>query len=250
MVEVRACRFLCRHCRWVIPRRMRRCRPINCGGECSRARASEPETKVAPRIPVPAPVVVVAQTPDILLARIPKSDTSAPVVKAAADPSPRSGDVEPETVIAPIETRTFEGAGQNVPRARVTRKGNLIFYVASYTRNKDWYTFVDTKGAKRTQLASSIERIEDLTPAEAFRLVAAPPEELSPHATRVPTGPRVAARTRYRSAARQDLYAAQEAMLNQSMSNIGYTPTGIPMHMGPRGGIYHISSGGNKVYHP
>jgi hypothetical protein len=31
-------------------------------------------------------------------------------------------------------------------------------------------------------------------------------------------------------------------------SSLGTTPTGIPLHMGPRGGIYHYSKSGKKVY--
>lgn len=31
---------------------------------------------------------------------------------------------------------------------------------------------------------------------------------------------------------------------------IGYSPTGKPIYRGPRGGEYHYSGSGNKVYHP
>jgi len=31
---------------------------------------------------------------------------------------------------------------------------------------------------------------------------------------------------------------------------IGYSPTGKPIYRGPRGGEYHRSESGNKVYHP
>jgi hypothetical protein len=33
-----------------------------------------------------------------------------------------------------------------------------------------------------------------------------------------------------------------------SSSSLGTTPTGIPLHMGPRGGIFHYSKSGKKVY--
>ncbi len=33
-----------------------------------------------------------------------------------------------------------------------------------------------------------------------------------------------------------------------SSTSLGTTPTGIPLHVGPRGGIYHYSKNGNKVY--
>jgi hypothetical protein len=32
-------------------------------------------------------------------------------------------------------------------------------------------------------------------------------------------------------------------------SSPGYTATGIPLHVGPRGGVYHYSKSGKKVYH-
>jgi hypothetical protein len=35
---------------------------------------------------------------------------------------------------------------------------------------------------------------------------------------------------------------------NSTSSSLGTTPTGIPLHMGPRGGIYHYSKSGKKVY--
>jgi len=31
---------------------------------------------------------------------------------------------------------------------------------------------------------------------------------------------------------------------------IGYSPTGKPIYQGPKGGEYHWSNSGNKVYHP
>ena len=30
---------------------------------------------------------------------------------------------------------------------------------------------------------------------------------------------------------------------------VGATPTGLPLYKGPRGGVYHVSKGGRKVYH-
>ena len=33
-----------------------------------------------------------------------------------------------------------------------------------------------------------------------------------------------------------------------SSTSLGTTATGIPLHMGPRGGVYHYSKSGNKVY--
>jgi hypothetical protein len=42
---------------------------------------------------------------------------------------------------------------------------------------------------------------------------------------------------------------ATSSFVDQSQSGIGYTPTGKALNVGPRGGIYHYSASGRKVYH-
>ena len=42
---------------------------------------------------------------------------------------------------------------------------------------------------------------------------------------------------------------ARTVPLQSFAFSIGYTPTGRTLHVGPRGGVYHISRNGNKVYH-
>jgi hypothetical protein len=64
---------------------------------------------------------------------------------------------------------------------------------------------------------------------------------------------RSSARARYRTSARKDASVAQasndsEGSIHPSETPYGTTATGIPTYMGPRGGIYHYSASGRKVY--
>ena len=59
---------------------------------------------------------------------------------------------------------------------------------------------------------------------------------------------RTGAKTKARTTPRSSRMPRSE-FTNQTQFNIGSTATGIPMHMGPRGGMYHITSGGNRSYH-
>lgn len=79
-------------------------------------------------------------------------------------------------------------------------------------------------------------------------------EGASPTPAVIPSEPdtvptvRGAARTEARTYARFDA-PAPSTFIDQTASDIGRTPTGIPLHMGPRGGVYHFSKSGRKVYH-
>jgi hypothetical protein len=56
--------------------------------------------------------------------------------------------------------------------------------------------------------------------------------------TNPPSGPPTSGRT-----------SSTSSFVDQSQSNTGYTPSGKALNVGPRGGIYHYSASGRKVYH-
>ena len=59
-------------------------------------------------------------------------------------------------------------------------------------------------------------------------------------------GYRSSARTRYRSSAPS--VGDDESLYGSSVDSAGTTATGIALHVGPRGGVYHYSASGKKVY--
>ena len=60
------------------------------------------------------------------------------------------------------------------------------------------------------------------------------------------TGSRTSARRRYRTGLPES--SESEAAFMSSESSVGSTATGIPTYVGPRGGVYHYSASGKKVY--
>jgi hypothetical protein len=108
-------------------------------------------------------------------------------------------------------------------------------------------------------LIDSIARIERLTAEQAVR-VANKFASVSDSPVTVRNVPRTAARTsvRHRPKMSREAYAQMMSeLVNMPMGPSfgfggmpGFTATGIPLHVGPNGGVYHFSSGGNKEYHP
>jgi hypothetical protein len=79
------------------------------------------------------------------------------------------------------------------------------------------------------------------------------PPDFSTFASTAKTDDRRNGTTRYRADAKQSDYVHERSFNNQNSAQPSDTPdgttaTGIPLHMGPRGGIYHYSASGRKVY--
>jgi len=93
--------------------------------------------------------------------------------------------------------------------------------------------------------------LKQVTPNAAL----ASPVPFSPTADLDFSGGFSAARSAYRTSAPNTGRSAARSnppsstFVDQSRSNFGYSPTGKSLNVGPRGGIYHYSAGGNKVYH-
>jgi hypothetical protein len=154
----------------------------------------------------------------------------------------------------------------DLARYKVTRVGGEIFYVVSFTEKPPWYIFTDVQGTKRNMLKTSVAKIEPLDEETALKVAENAPTAHSSFGTNLYNGPRIEARVKARVAARKrppgvspsssvsssrpraSLVAPSDEPIDQSRSNVGTTATGIPLHVGPRGGVYHYSASGRKVY--
>lgn len=149
-----------------------------------------------------------------------------------------------------------------LPNYRVTRTSGKTFLIVSYTKSGQWYTFLDIHEKKTNNLASLIEKIEPLPEGEAIALIDKADSAGEDSRTSSSRGPRVQARTeartsppRGKSQNRQTTSEAggtDDSPSPASFSSGGYssgtTATGLSLHTGPRGGVYHYSANGNKVY--
>lgn len=171
-------------------------------------------------------------------------------------------------------TSAFSEAAQ--PRFKITRVGGQVYPVVSYTKKPPWYVFTGIDGKRSNHLISSVESIEPIPEEKADEAVA----DLKSMGDGASVSARLSPRTEARTQARTSfntLSSASESSDsssstyrpgasststrvprspappepepdNLSRSNAGYTPTGLPLHVGPRGGIYHFSASGKKVY--
>lgn len=160
------------------------------------------------------------------------------------------------------EARGSVSEDLTLPRWKVTLRDGRVFLAVEYVTKGTWHVFTDIKGNKSTFAASAVKSIEPLPEAEAEQLLdEAPPEKLTSPRN---VGPRVEARTDarvvFRGSARitppvrkprrpPPQMPSQPYIPEYVPSSAGYSATGLPLHVGPRGGIYHISKNGNKVYH-
>jgi hypothetical protein len=152
------------------------------------------------------------------------------------------------------------------PAYRLTRTNGDVLYIVSYEKKGQFYVVTDTEGRVTQHFVGSVESIKPLSEEEAGSAGEGDNSSYSsgPGSTRhsgsffgpssartsAKSTPRTTARNRARTTARRSYnYPDYLPFLDMSASNIGTTPTGIPLHMGPRGGIFHYSASGNKVYH-
>jgi hypothetical protein len=167
--------------------------------------------------------------------------------------------------------RLWPGKEHGIVGYRVTRKRGEVSEVVKITEKKPWYYFTDGSGKMSSQLIESVAKIEpimqaDIEAASGSAIKTSDPKLASGGAIKAKennqddqsqreselyesrSAARITGRTKARTTARQYSQQPTSTFVDQSQSNSGYTATGIPLHTGPRGGVYHISSGGNKVY--
>lgn len=150
-----------------------------------------------------------------------------------------------------------------LPRYRVEPKADEPYVVHDYEQKGEWYVFTDVHGRKSTYPASSISRVVPLEPHQSVAIVdASPSTSGTGHATArtrsgmsIRIGPRIEARTQARlkpPPRKRRAPVLPPPAWNPFVgfgAGAGYSATGIPLHVGPRGGVYHYSANGNKVYH-
>jgi len=148
------------------------------------------------------------------------------------------------------EARTDAKPDIDLPKHRVTTTRGEVLNVVSYTKKEPWYSLVLPNLKKRQVLISSVQSIEGLSEADAIASTDESGE--SSAADSADHGPRIEARTVARRSPprRRPRFSADYMSSPMPSGGLtgGTTATGLPLYMGPRGGIYHISSGGNKVY--
>ena len=152
------------------------------------------------------------------------------------------------------------------PGYRMTRRDGHMYLIKRYMKQGTFYVVTDINGKNTSHLIDSVASIEPLTKEQ---LAEEGPHYETPGASKGPESARISARTSARTTARTkaraqdpepkelefssipDIPPARPAASSDSFtssSGPGTTATGIPLHVGPRGGIYHYSKSGKKVY--
>jgi hypothetical protein len=187
------------------------------------------------------------------------------------------------------DARTSALRDATLPVYQLTRIGNQVYYIVSYEKGESVYDVTETNGRVSRHYISSVKKIERLTPEEIQKYSddLDKPEAVAVTPS-VRTEPRVGARTQARTSfsessasgglgpsfsagpavstetakaglskasgtgpgsARDPQASLVPRFVDQSQDNAGFSETGMPLHVGARGGIYHYSKNGNKVYH-
>jgi hypothetical protein len=176
------------------------------------------------RQPVRTPILTHGAGAQIELAREPLVTPSRPVPEnkqsvSRTEISGPSGTVEGSDGVT----------GQEPPNVAVARS-----YQGSHVVQRDTATSGIDSGARRdNDFTRPTQANVVSTPGTAYRQSA-------------PTHYRTTARSRYRSAYQTS--SEDEKTVRPSESPLGTTATGIPTYVGPRGGVFHYSASGKKVY--
>ena len=158
---------------------------------------------------------------------------------------------------ARTEARTSIVGNVTLPAYRLTRTDGSVILIVSYVKKGLFYVVTDMRQHSTQHLIESVKSIEPLSQEEMDKASADldQPSAVAPEYS-ARTSPRIEARTTARRTGRR--YARKDGIKlppsipvesnSTSAASLGTTATGIPLHMGPRGGIYHYSANGNKVY--
>ena len=176
--------------------------------------------------------------------------------RPASGPAPKQMAPRPTMALRPVILANKAGTNAY----RMTRRNGDVYLISRYLEEGNFFIVHDLDGKKSSHLVDSIARIE---PLDAAELTAASANYSSPGARKVESfarsEARTSARTTVRSSARgvkKEEYIPpapppdppEERPVVRPSYSAGTTATGIPLHVGPRGGIYHFSKNGNKVY--
>ena len=217
--------------------------------------------RLTAKAPVVAPVAAVAPvSPPRMLAEplAPSYRPAAPLASAAKPETPETTDAPFVYSAARVEAESEPAksdmlSGLLLPRYRVTRTGGQTLLATAYTKVPPWYVFTDLRGKKINNLVASVETIESLTPAEAAAEAEKESRRTVTIAERVGPSPRIEAKIEARSAARLEARMRPPdpfpVATFSGSSGGGARWSGGGVHVGPRGGVYHYSASGNKVYH-
>ena len=127
---------------------------------------------------------------------------------------------------------------------KLTKSDGSTLKVLAFEKVGHFYKITDAAGAVSQLFETSVKSIRAQKAAECEAFV-----EISPAASsseHLAGLARTSAREKARSAARMEARTTFSPAFN---SGAGFTSGGSELHVGPRGGIYHITSGGNKSYH-
>lgn len=145
-----------------------------------------------------------------------------------------------------------------LPKYKVTRTNGQVYYFVDYTKKSPWYIFTTTRGTKASHLIDSVAKVEEI-PEPQIKEIEKKVDAGLPISSDEPkarTTPRVEART----TARTEPPTGRMPDFPPLLGSTGHTRLGSgggtsssssssSTHVGPRGGIYHYSASGNKVYH-
>lgn len=168
---------------------------------------------------------------------------------------------------ARTEARTGIASNVTQPKYRLVRTEGTKLLITEYEQDGDFYVVTDTNDKTSRHFIKSVKRIEPLTEAEIAEFDRQQDTSQAHSSSPTPrTTARVASPRTARTTARKSYSASGTGNSSRSETTAstapptqptpptqdaaaGTTATGIPLHVGPRGGVYHISKGGNKVYH-
>jgi hypothetical protein len=123
-----------------------------------------------------------------------------------------------------------------MPRYLVTRTNGDKYLVVSFEKQPPWYVFTRPNGVKSQQLMEPVESVDEIPPERAREFLA------RANADREAEAARIAAKLKAKMEAKNPPPPDPPAAVSVAPSTSG-------VHVGPRGGVYHYSKNGNKVYH-
>lgn len=156
-----------------------------------------------------------------------------------------------------IGGKEWPGSEKGIAGYRVIRKGGKTVEVRRVVEKSPWYHLTDFTGKSTSQLMASVDRVEPIYQAEVdkiaadeekFRQFQAEESQRKVREERALADARLAGRLEEaRDQGRQE--ARMQANTSVSTSYRSSYSGGSSTHVGPRGGVYHYSASGKKVYH-
>jgi hypothetical protein len=149
--------------------------------------------------------------------------------------------------------RLWPGKEQGIAGYRVTRTRGEVIEVVKVSEKKPWYYFTHATGKMSSQLMVSVSKIEPILQADLDKK-AAVDRELHAEAVKQEKERREEEEKirleEFRLAAREEARtkARTEARTEPAAAGYSTSSSGRTNYTGPRGGVYHYSASGKKVY--